>query len=192
MAVIAGSPSDTTWTLEKNKNGIKVYTRPAEGLTIKEFKVITIIKAPVSKLLSMVRNIDSYPQWVANVKSVKMLKKVSNMEMIYYTEIQVPWPLSNRDNIIQSIISENQETKVVTVMMTGKPDFLPEYDGIVRIPNAVGYWRFVPLEDGKVEVVMQYLADPAGNIPGWIVNMFVVDGPYKTFLKMKEIAEKEE
>jgi uncharacterized membrane protein len=185
-------PADTIWRLEKDKNGVKVYTRPVEGMTIKEFKAVVIINAPVSKLLSMVMDVVAYPKWVANVKSVKILKETGNDEVIYYTEIQVPWPLSNRDNIIRSKIVNDSATGIVKVIMTGKPDYLPEYSGIVRIPNAGGYWHFSPLEDGKVEVVMQYLADPAGNIPDWVVNMFVVDGPYKTFLKMREIAEEKE
>ncbi len=191
FAAFSGIPADSTWILEKDKNGIKVYTRKAEGLEFKEFKAITTVNAPVSALVALVIDVETYPEWVENVKSSKILKVVNENEIIYYNEIKVPWPLSNRDNIVITKVIQNSGTNVVKVVMKGRPDYLPEDPDIVRMPKANGFWEFLQGENNETEVYLQYLADPGGNVPAWIVNMFVVDGPYQTLMNMKEFVKKE-
>ncbi len=191
LTAFSGIPADSTWVLEKDKNGIKVYTRKVEGFEIKEFKAITTMNVPISALVALVIDVETYPKWVENVKSSKILKVVSEDEIIYYNEIKVPWPLSNRDNIVIAKVIRNAGTNVAKVDMKGRPDYLPKDPDIVRIPEANGFWEFVQGENDETEVYLQYLADPGGNVPAWIVNMFIIDGPYKTLMNMKEFVKKE-
>jgi hypothetical protein len=71
-------------------------------------------------------------------------------------------------------------------------DYIPEKKGVVRLPEGRGLWVFTPLENGKTEVYHRFGGDPGGNIPAWIVNMFLVDGPHKTILGLQEKVEKNE
>jgi len=187
----SGLPADSLWTLEKDKNAVKVFTRKAEDVDFKEFRAVTIVQASIPALVALVKDVESYPEWVENVKSSKLLEVINDNEEVYYNEIKVPWPLSNRDNIVAAKIVKDTESGIVRIIMKGKPDYIPEKSGLVRIPVARGFWEFVPLGNGETKVTLQYLADPGGNVPAWIVNMFVVDGPYKTFLNMKELLKKE-
>ena len=58
------------------------------------------------------------------------------------------------------------------------------------MPSGKGKWVFTPLENGKTQVYHQFGGDPGGSIPAWIVNMFLVDGPYKTMLGLQETIAK--
>jgi hypothetical protein len=40
-------------------------------------------------------------------------------------------------------------------------------------------------------VEYQLLVNPGGNVPAWIVNMAVIDGPFETGVNMREWIKKE-
>ena len=184
-------PDGDAWVLKKNKNDIKVFTRQAEGSNMKEFKIIATVVVPISHLVAVLKDVESYPQWMLDVKTTKILKQVSSNEKYYYIEIDAPWPISNRDNIIHFQLQDNPSTKVVTINVAGKPDYLPKKPDVVRIPHSGGTWELRPKENGETEVLSIYSTDPGGSLPAWIINIFVVDRCYKSLINLKEFVEKE-
>ena len=70
--------------------------------------------------------------------------------------------------------------KGVKIFWTGKPNYIPQKKGITRIEEATGSWIFIPVSKNKIMVKYQFVADPGLNIPNWIINLFIVNGPYKT------------
>jgi hypothetical protein len=178
------------WKLAKDKEGIQVYTRIAEDSKFKEFKSMTRIAAPAAVLLEVFKDADKYTEWMAHIKKASLVEKISENEFYAYSELGVPWPFDNRDNITKSVVSYNPETEAYTVDIAMVPDYLPENKGIVRIQEGGGQWVFKPMGDSTTEVFHRFFADPSGNIPAWIVNMFIVDGPFKTLIAMRDRVEK--
>ena len=52
-------------------------------------------------------------------------------------------------------------------------------------------WIIIPEKNGVLNAEYRLLVEPGGNIPAWLVNLAVVDGPFDTNLKMKEWLFKE-
>lgn len=179
------------WKLAKEKDGIEVYTRKTEGFELKEYKSIAIVDASPEKLLKILKDVDSYKEWMANVKIAKLLKDDEDRFYVY-TEVNVPWPFDNRDQVTVSVVSKKPETGIIEIKIDVVADYLPENKGIIRLPAGGGYWIFTPLPDGKTELYHQFAGDPGGSIPSWLANMFLVDGPYKTMLGLKEFVLKKE
>jgi len=176
------------WKLKKSKNGIEVFTRTMEDSKFKEYKTVCEINASPKELLDILTDVEHYPEWMAYVKVAELLEKKGEDEFYVYSEVKVPWPFDNRDQITKSIVMRNKNTRVDSLEILIIPAYLPEKMGIVRMPAGRGLWSFTPVEDGKTEVYHQFGGDPGGNIPAWIVNMFLVDGPYKTMLGLQEVA----
>jgi hypothetical protein len=57
------------------------------------------------------------------------------------------------------------------------------------MPVADGYWQLTELENGDIRVVLEQLSDPGGGIPAWLINMFIVQSPYKTLYNLREIVQ---
>jgi hypothetical protein len=57
------------------------------------------------------------------------------------------------------------------------------------MPSGRGSWEFIPLGNGTTKVYHNFGGDPGGKIPAWIVNMFLVDGPYKTMIGLRKLVE---
>lgn len=186
--VLAGPSNnnqDGKWELSKSKDGVLVYTRDKAGVDIKEFMATTIIDTKMEKLVKIIGEVDKYPQWIANTKSVDIIKKVSDTEQISYTVIDVPWPLDLRDAVYQSnnvIVTDSIfEQRIVVI-----PKVVAEKEDIVRIKNSKGRWVFKEKSPGKIQVIYQMYADPEGNVPNWMVNLFIVDGPFETLQNLRK------
>lgn len=181
----------TTWELAKDENGIKVFTREIAGSQLKEFKGVVQIKTSLESLIALYYDRDSCQQWIFTCEYSRVLKEISLTEKYIYAESGAPWPVSHRDIIIHSVLTQNPDTKEVLITEIGIPDYIPENSDFVRVPAMNGYFKFTPLNDGVVEVTYQSHSNPGGSIPKFLVNIAVVDNPFDTLSKMKEIVQKD-
>jgi ribosome-associated toxin RatA of RatAB toxin-antitoxin module len=179
------------WELEKDKDSIKIWTRETEGSNIKSFKAITTINATVAQLSAVLNDIESYPQWMADVETTKILEEIGEYERYYYFEVDAPWPVSNRDNIVHFLLQKDLETNEAIITVTGHPDYIPEKKGVVRIPVSLGTWKFIPIGENECQIIFEYTAETGGNLPTWVVNLFIVEGPFETLGNLKEFVKKD-
>jgi hypothetical protein len=180
------------WKLSTEKDGIKVYTRTVPDSKIKALKVECDFKATASQLVTVLLDVKTCAEWVYHTKSCVLVKQVSPSELYYYSEVSLPWPAQNRDFVARLLVSQNPETKVVTVDGPAVPGFVAEKDGIVRISNSKGKWIITPLANQSVRVEYTLQVDPGGIIPAWLVNMFATEGPLQSFKLLKKQVQKEQ
>ncbi len=175
------------WALKKNNSGIIIHTRKNTTTGYIEFKASTTIETSIKTLLDIFYDIENYKKWMADTKESKILKKISNNEQYIYIEAQTPWPLENRDIPLHQEFKKTNNGTIIT--LTGKPNYIPQKQDITRIEKAIGSWELIQLQNSKVKVIYRFMADPGLNIPNWVINLFIVDGPYKTLTNLKAIVQ---
>ena len=177
--------SEEDWVLEKNENGIKVYTRSTEGTDIKEFKAITTVPASVAVLDKVISDFEGYPDWQENVTTARILKKISENQSIMHYSMDLPWPADDRD-----IVLKNTRTKLknggLKYTLECMPDYIDDILDYVRITKAFGFWKFWPTKDGT-KIIYQFMADPGGSLPDFIINMFIVSEPFDSLSYLKSL-----
>jgi START domain len=173
------------WELKKNENGIEVFTRKAAKGNIKELRVVCELDATKAQLISMLENISDYNSWVYSNKKSTVLKTINPQNIIYYTESHLPWPIKDRDLIIELNITPNPD--VLTVVAKSLPSYLPQNNNYIRVPYSLAQWKVTQGSDNRLKVDYTFSVDPGGNIPSWLVNATLTIGPYNSFLKLKEI-----
>src|SRR4030095_2264754 len=175
------SAADSTdWVLQKNENGIAVYTRYAEGSHIKEVKVVNEVTSSLSALVALLLDVKNYPNWIYACSEASVLKEINNHEQYQYQVTDVPWPVSDRDMASHFKIHQDSITKIVTVTNKGEPDYIPPKEDRVRVPHFQSNYKFTPLTNGKVKVEFELYVDPGGTVPDWLINANIVTAPYKT------------
>jgi ribosome-associated toxin RatA of RatAB toxin-antitoxin module len=179
------------WQLRKVEKGITVYTRNTESSKYKELKAVYQMKTSLSSVIALLNDVDSYPKWIYRCGSSKVLKQASDQDLIRYQTVVAPWPVDNRDMIVQVHSWQDEKTGIVYQAVSALPDYAKEIPGHVRIREFRAKWTLTPMEKGIVEVKYELLVNPAGSIPAWVVNMAVVDGPFETSVNMKEWLMKE-
>lgn len=174
------------WKLRDEKDGIKIYMRSVAGSDIKALKVSFSIQATMSQMTAVILDVATTDEWVYSTRSCTLLKQISPQEVVYYSEINVPWPASNRDFIARIRVKQDPVTRIVTVDSFNEPDYVPEKDGVVRVPHADGKWIIKPVAPSQLQVEYMLHVDPGGAVPAWLINLFATKGPFESFRNMRE------
>jgi hypothetical protein len=174
------------WSLEKDRNGIRVFTRQSVHSKFNEVKVECIIDGTISELIAVIFDIDNHVHWVYNTKSAYIINRISDSELYFYTEITSPWPFRNRDAIAHIKKYRDSVTNKILVEANSVPDYIPRKEYIVRIPSSTVIWTISSLNNQSLKVTYYMQADPGGSIPPWLINLFVSNGPYESFTKLRE------
>ena len=178
-----GFSQNGEWELEKNENGIKVYTRTVDGENIREFKATTTIEAPRRDIAYVIINVDDYANWYPDISEARIFEKVSTTEFHVYNVLDLPWPATDRDGVSKMKITKTAATTKIS--MESVNNVKDEKSDIIRITNSYGFWKLTT-RGTKTDIHFQYFASPAGSLPDWIINMFIVDNPYETLKTLKE------
>ena len=184
-----GSPAQNNWQLKKESDGIKIYTASRPGSNVRALRVEYTLEASLSQLAALLLDVSIQPQWVYSTKSSSVLKKVSDNELVYYTEKSMPWPATNRDVVTRLKITQQPDNYVMTVSSIGEPDYIPAKPGLIRVPFSKVTWTVTPVDHNHLKIDYTAEADPGGSVPAFIVNMFLIKGPYETFKKLKPMAD---
>jgi hypothetical protein len=187
---INSASAQNNWKLSTEKDGIKVYTSAVPNSKVKAIKVECDLNATPAQLVALVMDVTTAPDWVYHVKSAKLVKQVSPAELYYYSEVSLPWPAANRDFVAHLIVSQDPDTKVVTIDGPAVPGFVPVKKGIVRIDHSFGKWIITPAGADQLHVEYSIHVDPGGSLPSWLVNIFATDAPLQIFRSLKTQLQK--
>lgn len=175
------------WELEKDEDGIRVYTREVSGSDFREYKGVTRVKATLTALVALATDAGACPTYVETCTEGKLLQKVSDTERYVYTYNDAPWPVADRDACVHNVITQDPYRKTVHIKMTAAPGKAEEKEDVVRIMELDAEWRFTPIDKNTTEVFYRVKTEPGGDLPAWLVNSVIVDQPFETLSKMKKI-----
>jgi hypothetical protein len=176
----------SAWELKKDKDGIRVYNRPGTHSKFNDLRVETVLATSLSGLTAVILDIKNYPHWSFNTKTSYVLKQVSPSELYFYSEINSPWPASNRDLAVHLRITQDAVSKVLHIKADEVPGFIPPKENIVRVPMSRETWTVTPLDLTTIKVEYELEIDPGASAPAWLVNTFATKGPFETFINLKE------
>lgn len=178
-------PKPNEWHKSREGDGIIVYTRSQEGTPFKEIKAVVTIESSLNSIVGALTDYDNYKNWVYSTSKSKMVKKINEREFLAYHYIDAPWPVNDRDVVMHIALSQDPKTFKTTVHSTSQHNYLKSVENVVRVKNNVAIWELQPIAKNKVECTYYLKSDPGGNIPAWILNMFISEGPYESIKKLK-------
>lgn len=176
------------WQLSRDRKEVEVYTRKAEGSSIKDSKSVMTVNGTPEQALKLLMNGDDHAQWMDRVVKSRLLAVNSETDFVVYYEASAPWPVSHRDVISHYTVKKSPSGKI-ELNIIGKPAYIPEKEGIVRVHDQKSQWVFTPLEGGRMKVVFFNHTDPAGHIPAWLANSASTDNPFNTMVAFRDLIE---
>ena len=178
--------AQTDCELKLNKDSIKVYTCFRENSKFKSVRTTFELQSNLSQLAAIVLDIDHLGDWQYKTVRARLLKKISDREIIYYTEVAAPIFTSNRDFVIQLMVNQDPQTRILTIDLVSIPDYIPHENGIVRVPFSKARWKVNPLSGSRLYVEYDIEIDIGGAVPAWLVNMVAPQAPHETFKALRE------
>ncbi len=201
MLCMAGVNLTLVWAAENGwqkigeSNGIVGYTRLTKN-SVNEVKAIGIVDAPIAVVEAVIRDASVQPEYMYMCKEASVINTPdmkSDGDTHYCHNVTgMPFPVSNRDNIVKMSWSINKSTGTLYCRCVGQKTTYMLKQGVVRMPLMVLDYTLVPKGTDKTEITYQGMADPGGSVPSALVNMFTknigiktIEGIRKTVLKDK-------
>ena len=176
------------WTLVKENDGIKVYTRLEANSVWKSFKGEVTFQAPIEKVCSMLGTDKNNDWWDKAITDIKVLGYEKNKYVQYYMIYNTPWPLTNRDIVTETIITTDTLSGIRIYTARPLSNKVPEKSNLVRIKEYKQSWTVEPMKKGVVHVTFEGSVNPGGSIPSWLYNMVVTETPMKMLNSLREKA----
>lgn len=186
----ASAMADTDWKLVKEEDGITVYTRAVDGSSVKQFRASAKISASLASVLAVMLDSDACSEWIYRCEEAKVLKRNKFSDSYVYRMIKLPWPAADRDIVMHKLVTQDPESKTVTIKNTSAPDFFPRTKH-VRIEVSESLYLLEPGEDGTVKLTWTQLSDPAGALPKVLVNSMIVTSPLSTLKSLRAMVKKD-
>ncbi|MEM0911538.1 MAG: hypothetical protein AAGJ37_11215 [Pseudomonadota bacterium] len=140
-----------------------------------------------SEFLTLVNASDEDCSWIANCRKVNILSKQNNVQIIH-TKLSVNWPFKDRDMVVLTVYSLNEESLSITLSdQSTYTDFNKDY---VRITDVTGEWKMIKNGPEYYSLSYRGAASPNGVIPDWFAVNYLADSTKKTFLALNKRLEK--
>ena len=179
------------WQLFKNEKGISVFTKKSPNSAICELKTVLTLKTSLSSIVALIYDWESYPSWIYKCGESKTLKVLNEHEVIHYQSVKIPWPANDEDFIIHVKISQDEKTKTVKIHSLNDPDYIPKVENRNRIRELTATWTIIPMGDGIIELSYEFLVNPGGPFPSWLINLAATYGPVETMENLKNWIQKD-
>jgi len=174
------------WELQRDEEGIRVWTRPVPGSAVARFRGETFVRAEIAAVRAVLGDVPRLTEWFPDCVEARTLSKEGDVELRYVVT-GAPWPVDDRDAIYH-IETIREPSGLLRIEVGVRPETLPEREGRVRVQRAQGGWKLTP-DEGGTRVAWELHLEPGGSVPTWLVNQRVVDTPFRALRELRARAE---
>jgi len=173
--------------LRKDSDGIRVYVCKSGHEKFKSLRAeFTLENISIEKYLTFLFNVEDYPEWQYNMNSAEILSKISDDEMNYRSEIDAPWPLEDRELLVNFKITRDAGPDQITIAIRNILSERPVPAGLIRVPYFSASYVLTTINRTSLKVIYNLKIDPGGSVPPWLVNIAMAEGPYVSFKNLKK------
>ena len=195
MCISGFSAAETGWKKIGESNGIVGYTRSTPKSSIDEMKGVGIIDAPVAVIEALLRDASAGTEYMYKCKESSIVNtpelKNTTDSKHFYNVTSMTFPISDRDVVGKGEWSIDKATGTLYFHAEGiKSDYKLDKKK-VRMPLLIADYILVPKGPDRTEVTYTALADPGGNLPSFLVNLFTKNLSIETIAGMREMVKKD-
>jgi hypothetical protein len=139
-----------------------------------------------SRLAAILLDVNNYTEWAYATRKSELIKKLGPDKLIYYSEIEVPWPATDRYFYAGFELKKDPAGRSMQVISSNMAYDGPVPKDLVKIPYSKGSWNVTQGSKKSIHVEYTLELDPGGSLPAWILNLFSSKGPLETFENIKK------
>ncbi len=178
IATTFSLPALANWKEIDDDKGIKVYKQELPGSSIFAFRGVTVIDAPLEKILWVVADNQHRSEWVDRLKKSVVLEKKSAFDFVLYQHFGAPAIVSDRDFVFRAQASRLKDGAVnIDIKSVTHPKAPPTVGVRGHLQHSSYTLKQV---DEKTQVDVTVHMDPRGSLPTWLVNMIQKSWPMNT------------
>jgi hypothetical protein len=182
--------ADGVWEVLGTTDGIEVSRMTMADSNLFAFRGEADVDVHISLLSSLLLDDTLGPQWVDLMVLSTLLEQASPTRKIIHQGYGLPWPISDRDYVLQQDAGYDNATKVFTLdFKSVSHASRPVQDDYVRAIAFRTFWNLTAKGD-QTHAIVEVYTDPKGALPAWLVNLIQKDWPYNTITGLTARASK--
>jgi len=174
------------WTILKVKDGIKISSRHSAASPFDDIRVELDLMGNIDQIEAILTDANEYKEWSYATKISRLVKSLGPGKFIYYTEIEVPWPATNRYFYANFELKKNLTERSMHVVAVNVPNYEPVPKDLVQVPLTRGTWNITTITNKSIHVDYTLEMNPGGSLPVWVLNLFSTKGPMESFENIKK------
>jgi hypothetical protein len=180
------------WEKVNEQDGITVFRKSFPDSEVKGVGGEALINAPIGKILWVLMDNDHKNEWVDKFKSTRTVETPSDLVSIQYAAFSMPFPVTDRDFVYRYDFRLDQSINAVVVDVKSVEHAKEPANKTIGVRGFIPYGRYIlqPKGPNQTFVKVEYLADPKGSIPTWVVNIVQKNWPYKTIAGLRKQVKK--
>lgn len=178
---VADAKTPDGWEYIGTDRNVTLYKKTVEGSDLVAFRGVTYADLHIGKLYGVLREPKERPNWVDRYANDETYIRTAERQ-VYWIHFGLPWPVSDRDYVLESVAKLDPERGRVTVNIEStEHEKKPPDDCCVRAIVKRTYYEFtaIPGEE-KTKLIVEVHTDPKGSLPTWLVNLIQKTWPSKT------------
>jgi hypothetical protein len=189
--VVSAAPAGAAdWQLVEDDKGIKVWSLAIPGQDLPGFRGITTVQASVDDVMNFVLDVKRHTEWQYNCDESQLVKRYDEEHGILYNRINAPWPVYDRDVLLDIAYRYTPQRTAVTFRFRNTQEFgKPIPRRVVRIPRLEGFFRIWQETPTKTNVLYQVEVDIGGDVPDRQARRYARNLPFKTLEKLRALIE---
>jgi hypothetical protein len=191
LIVLLAQPGNAAeWqSVDTTDDGIEIFRKEADERLV-AFRGVGIVEAPLSLVATVIFDTGRRQEWIEGLVDSRVIRWVGDDNFIEYDHIDMPIFFEDRDFVSKITMSFDLSGKMTFHYQPADDPSAPR-TSYIRGELLDATFILSPLDNGKkTKVDAQFLSDPKGWIPKWLVNFFVRDWPKKTFRKLRKELQK--
>ena len=174
------------WKFVEQRDGVVIYERSAEHLGQYALRGVVEADVPIDKVVSILVDPEERPHWVYRVADQQILESEDDSGEIwserYWTRLDMPFPVSDRDYVLMSLYEFHPDDKKVTASVQSIEDpRQPKAGGCcVRAESSAQYTvtALPGQERTRIEVIVE--SDLKGRVSDGLIRRVGPDWPVHT------------
>lgn len=174
------------WQVIAERDGIVVSRRAVPGRTFPQLRAVGEVPGTPYEILAVLLDVPAHTRWLPDCIESRALRRVDAWRYVIYTRTDAPWPVSDREAVIENevIFLEPPSKLKVTFEALPAPE-VARARGVVRMKAVNGYYLIEAIDDRRSFVQYELDADPAGALPAWLVSYQSTRNPMQTLAGLR-------
>lgn len=178
------------WEVIASSDGIVVSRRAVAGRAFPELRAVGEVAGTPYEVLAVLIDVPAYVEWLPDCVESKSVRTIDAWRSIIYTRTDVPWPIADREVVVDNVVSFIDPPSKVTMAFAAVP--APDVRrgrGTVRMEHAAGFYAIEAIDGGHSRVQYEIDADPGGTLPDWLIRLQSTRNPFETIAGLRRRLE---
>jgi len=175
------------YSVDDTTDGIQIFRKEVGDSGLVAFRGIGVVEAPLPLVATVIFDTDRRREWIDGLDDSRIILWKDKDNFVEYDHIGLPFFIKDRDFVSEIKMSFDLSKKEMVFHYQPSNEPSAPRTNLIRGELIDATFILSSIDNGKkTRVDAEFLCNPKGWIPKWLVNYFLKDWPKTTFRNLRK------